>query len=182
MKDMAAQYLTSGSWYLRELDASGCVLLTDHALRHLEKICPPLCSITMACCNSISKLDTHLGKHCEVQVLRGNLWAEGVCSLRTGALKLQPRMKHWEHSNNDPPYWFGNGTGQMMDPITRPIRLMTPGKWWSGTQWWKGQGQRGHPSFFKHFFLRGFPTNYFELCLSLLSTCLDKHHIVSVPC
>lgn len=55
MTDMAAQYLTSGSQYLRELDVSGCVLLTDRTLRHLERICPPLCSITMACCNSISK-------------------------------------------------------------------------------------------------------------------------------
>ncbi|XP_034071679.1 dynein regulatory complex subunit 6 isoform X1 [Gymnodraco acuticeps] len=79
MTDLAVQYLTSGSQYLRELDVSGCVLLTDRSLRHIERICPPLCSITMACCSSISKV---------------------------AALKLQPRVKHWEHSNDDPP-WFG---------------------------------------------------------------------------
>lgn len=55
MTDMAVQYLTSGSRYLQELDVSGCILLTDRSPRHLERICPPLCSITMACCSSISK-------------------------------------------------------------------------------------------------------------------------------
>ncbi|KAK2917973.1 hypothetical protein Q8A73_004719 [Channa argus] len=80
MTDMAIQYLTSASQYLRKLDVSGCVLLTDHTLRHLEKVCPPLCSITMAYCSRISRL---------------------------AALKLQKRVKYWEHSNDDPPYWFG---------------------------------------------------------------------------
>ncbi|XP_070828129.1 F-box and leucine-rich repeat protein 13 [Chaetodon trifascialis] len=86
MTDMAVQYLTSGSQFLRELDVSGCVLLTDRSLRHLERICPPLCSVTMACCNSISK---------------------------AAALKLEPRVEYWEHSNDDPPYWFGYNIGQM---------------------------------------------------------------------
>ncbi|XP_070686646.1 F-box and leucine-rich repeat protein 13 [Pempheris klunzingeri] len=76
MTDMAVQYLTCGSQYLRQLDVSGCILLTDRTLRHLERICPPLRSITMNCCSSISKV---------------------------AALKLQPRMEHWEHSN-EPPY------------------------------------------------------------------------------
>ncbi|XP_074534232.1 F-box and leucine-rich repeat protein 13 [Halichoeres trimaculatus] len=78
MTDMSVQFLTSGSQYLRELDVSGCVLLTDRSPRHLERICPPLCSITMACCSSISKV---------------------------AALKLQPRVEYWEHSTDDPPYW-----------------------------------------------------------------------------
>ncbi|TKS73314.1 F-box/LRR-repeat protein 13 F-box and leucine-rich repeat protein 13 [Collichthys lucidus] len=91
MTDMAVQYLTSGSQYLRELDVSGCVLLTDRSLRHLEKICPPFCSITMAFCSSISK---------------------------GAALKLQPRVKYWEHSNDDPPYWFGCQT----HAVTRSTR------------------------------------------------------------
>ncbi|KAM9352391.1 F-box and leucine-rich repeat protein 13 [Symphorus nematophorus] len=95
MTDMAVQYLTSGSQYLRELDVSGCVLLTDRSLRHLERICPPLCSITMACCSSITKV---------------------------AALKLQPRVEYWEHSSDDPPYWFGYNTEQIVHPITRPIR------------------------------------------------------------
>nr|XP_020469743.1 F-box/LRR-repeat protein 13 isoform X2 [Monopterus albus] len=77
MTDKAVQYLTSGSQCLRELDVSGCVLLTDHTPRYLERICPLLCSITMACCSSISKV---------------------------AALKLQPRVKYWEHSNDYPPY------------------------------------------------------------------------------
>ncbi|KAI3371433.1 hypothetical protein L3Q82_024023, partial [Scortum barcoo] len=93
MTDMAVQYLASGSQYLRELDVSGCVLLTDRTLRHLERICPPLCSVTMACCSSISKV---------------------------AALKLQPRVEYWEHSSDDPPLWFGYNTGQMVHPITRP--------------------------------------------------------------
>uniref|UniRef100_A0A3B4YMR7 F-box/LRR-repeat protein 15-like leucin rich repeat domain-containing protein n=1 Tax=Seriola lalandi dorsalis TaxID=1841481 RepID=A0A3B4YMR7_SERLL len=100
MTDVAVQYLTSGSRYLRELDVSGCVLLTDRTLRHLQRICPPLCSITMSCCSSISKL---------------------------AALKLQPRVKHWEHSNDYPPYWFGYNVGQIVHPITRPI--MTDDTW-----------------------------------------------------
>nr|XP_046250511.1 dynein regulatory complex subunit 6 isoform X3 [Scatophagus argus] len=101
MTDMAVQYLTSGSQYLRELDVSGCVLLTDRTLRHLEKICPPLCSVTMACCNSISK---------------------------AAALKLQPHVEYWEHSNDNPPFWFGNNMGQMtVNSLTRPIK--TDDKW-----------------------------------------------------
>lgn len=48
-------------------------------------------------------------------------WPERVCSLRVAALKLQPRVEYWEHSNDHPPYWFGNIMGQMMHPITRPI-------------------------------------------------------------
>ncbi|XP_031173797.1 dynein regulatory complex subunit 6 isoform X1 [Sander lucioperca] len=95
MTDMAVQYLTSGCQHLRDLDVSGCVLLTDRSLRYLERICPPLCSITMACCSSISKV---------------------------AALKLQPRVEHWEHSNDDPPYWFGYNMGQIVHPITRPAK------------------------------------------------------------
>ncbi|TMS05712.1 Dynein regulatory complex subunit 6 [Larimichthys crocea] len=95
MTDMAVQYLTSGSQYLRELDVSGCVLLTDRSLRHLEKICPPFCSITMAFCSSISKV---------------------------AALKLQPRVKYWEHSNDDPPYWFGYSSMGQTHAVTRSTR------------------------------------------------------------
>eukprot|EP00064_Thunnus_orientalis_P012533 superscaffoldBa00001936_g12568 len=104
MTDMAVQYLTSGSQYLRELDVSGCVLLTDRTLRHLERICPPLCSITMACCSGISKL---------------------------AALKLQPHVQYWEHSNDDPPYWFGYNRGQIAHPITRPVKT---GEIWGGEE------------------------------------------------
>ncbi|XP_036961774.1 dynein regulatory complex subunit 6 isoform X4 [Acanthopagrus latus] len=95
MTDMAIHYLTSGAQYLRELDVSGCVLLTDRTLRHLERICPPLCSITMAYCIGISKV---------------------------AALKLKPRVACWEHSNDDPPYWFGYNMGQMVHPITRTFK------------------------------------------------------------
>ncbi|XP_037307791.2 F-box and leucine-rich repeat protein 13 [Pungitius pungitius] len=80
MTDMAVQCVTSGSQYLRELDVSGCVLLTDRSPRLLERVCPPLRSIAMLCCSSISK---------------------------GAALKLRPHVKHWEHSSDHPPYWFG---------------------------------------------------------------------------
>ncbi|XP_028264563.1 dynein regulatory complex subunit 6 [Parambassis ranga] len=79
MTDVAVQYLTSGSHYLRDLDVSGCVLLTDRTIRYLEIVCPPLRSITMACCSGIS---------------------------RTAALKLQSRVSYWEHSSDDPLCWF----------------------------------------------------------------------------
>nr|XP_019934488.1 PREDICTED: F-box/LRR-repeat protein 13 isoform X1 [Paralichthys olivaceus] len=95
MTDMAMQYLTSGSQYLRELDVSGCVLLTDRTLRLIERICPPLCSVTMTCCSNISK---------------------------AAALKLQPRVKHWEHSNDFSPYRTGSNTGKVLHPVTRPIK------------------------------------------------------------
>uniref|UniRef100_A0A3Q2VA30 F-box/LRR-repeat protein 15-like leucin rich repeat domain-containing protein n=1 Tax=Haplochromis burtoni TaxID=8153 RepID=A0A3Q2VA30_HAPBU len=90
MTDMAVQYLTSGSQYLRELDVSGCVLLTDLTLWYLERICPPLSSITMACCSGIS---------------------------RAAASKLQPRVTYWEHSSDTPPYWFGYNMGHL---VTKP--------------------------------------------------------------
>ncbi|XP_030586948.1 LOW QUALITY PROTEIN: dynein regulatory complex subunit 6 [Archocentrus centrarchus] len=93
MTDMAVQYLTSGSQYLRELDVSGCVLLTDLTLQHLERICPPFSSITMACCSGIS---------------------------RAAASKLQPRVAHWEHSNDTLPYWFRHNIQSMGNLITKP--------------------------------------------------------------
>ncbi|TNN70880.1 F-box/LRR-repeat protein 13 [Liparis tanakae] len=83
MTDMAVQYLTSGSQYLRELDASGCVLLTDRSIRRLERVCPPLGSISMVCCSSISntvtfltvELSTATVSHIDINVsaVRGNL-------------------------------------------------------------------------------------------------------------
>ncbi|XP_068458563.1 F-box and leucine-rich repeat protein 13 [Clinocottus analis] len=91
MTDMAVHYLTSGSQYLRELDVSGCVLLTDRSLRHLQRVCPPLCSISMVCCGNISKV---------------------------AALKLQPHVKHWEHSNDNPPYWSGYNMGKIVSSVT----------------------------------------------------------------
>ncbi|MEQ2245923.1 hypothetical protein ILYODFUR_033055 [Ilyodon furcidens] len=86
MTDMAVLYLTSGSQYLRELDISGCFLLTDRSLRHLKRICPPLTSIKMICCSSIS-------------------WA--------AALKLQTRVSHWEYSNHNPPGWFDRNANKL---------------------------------------------------------------------
>lgn len=55
MTDTAVQYLTIGSVYLRVLDLSGCILLTDDSAAYLLRLCPPLGSITMACCCNISK-------------------------------------------------------------------------------------------------------------------------------
>uniref|UniRef100_A0A3Q2UNQ9 F-box and leucine rich repeat protein 13 n=1 Tax=Fundulus heteroclitus TaxID=8078 RepID=A0A3Q2UNQ9_FUNHE len=85
MSDMAVLYLTSGSQYLRELDMSGCTLLTDRSLRHLKRICPPLTSIRMTCCSSIS-------------------WA--------AAIKLQARVSHWEYSNFNPSSCFDCSANQ----------------------------------------------------------------------
>ncbi len=47
---------------------------------------------------------------------------ESVCSLRLAALKLRPRVEYWEHSSDDPPYWFGHNMGQIVHPITRPSK------------------------------------------------------------
>ena len=55
MTDVALQYLTAGLRYLRELDVSGCVRLSDRSVRLLERICPPLGSVTLAYCCGISK-------------------------------------------------------------------------------------------------------------------------------
>lgn len=55
MSDMAVQYLTIGSIYLRVLDLSGCIHLTDDSAALLVRLCPPLSSITMNCCSNISK-------------------------------------------------------------------------------------------------------------------------------
>ncbi|KAM4734836.1 F-box and leucine-rich repeat protein 13 isoform 4-T4 [Anableps anableps] len=91
MTDMAVMYLTSGSKYLRELDMSECVLLTDSCLRHLRRICPPLTSIRMTCCSNIS-------------------WA--------AATKLQKYVSHWEYSNDDPPSWFDCSANKLaMNPM-----------------------------------------------------------------
>ncbi|XP_029908765.1 dynein regulatory complex subunit 6 isoform X2 [Myripristis murdjan] len=79
MTDVAVQYLTFGVQYLQELDVSGCVLLTDCTPQLLERSCPSLSSIQMTCCSGISRL---------------------------AALRLQPRVQHWEHSRYDPPWWF----------------------------------------------------------------------------
>uniref|UniRef100_A0A667YNJ3 F-box/LRR-repeat protein 15-like leucin rich repeat domain-containing protein n=1 Tax=Myripristis murdjan TaxID=586833 RepID=A0A667YNJ3_9TELE len=77
MTDVAVQYLTFGVQYLQELDVSGCVLLTDCTPQLLERSCPSLSSIQMTCCSGISRL---------------------------AALRLQPRVQHWEHSRYDPPW------------------------------------------------------------------------------
>lgn len=44
------------------------------------------------------------------------------CFLRAAALKLKPRVACWEHSNDDPPYWFGYNMGQMVHTITRTFK------------------------------------------------------------
>ncbi|KAG7248014.1 hypothetical protein CRUP_021260, partial [Coryphaenoides rupestris] len=90
------KYLTTGMSYLRELDASGCVLLSDRSVRLLERCCPPLVNIRLAYCCGISRL---------------------------AALRLQPRVQHWESSADDPPLWFGyNNMGQMREPIRSPSK------------------------------------------------------------
>lgn len=45
-----------------------------------------------------------------------------VWSFRVAALKLQPRVEDWEHSNDDPPYWFGYNMGQIGYSVTKPIK------------------------------------------------------------
>lgn len=55
MTDLAVQYLTVGRHFLRELDVSGCVLLTDRTPRFLQTGCPQLNTINMVYCRGISK-------------------------------------------------------------------------------------------------------------------------------
>ncbi|KAM9753577.1 F-box and leucine-rich repeat protein 13 [Menidia menidia] len=97
MTDMAVQYLTIGSQYLQELDVSGCTFLTDRTPRHLERICPPLASIKMNCCRGIS---------------------------RAAAIKLQTRVSYWEHSSDDPSYWFVSNMNKIGLPITRSFKTV----------------------------------------------------------
>lgn len=54
MTDLAMHFLTSGSLCLRELDVSGCSLLTDCTVDYLHKNCPLLSSLRMAYCKGIS--------------------------------------------------------------------------------------------------------------------------------
>ncbi|XP_019743745.1 F-box/LRR-repeat protein 13 [Hippocampus comes] len=77
--DMAMQCLSHGAaQYLRELDVSGCTL-TDRAIRYIERLCPPLSSITMHGCNRISE---------------------------EAAMRLQPYVQHWEYSNEQTKLWL----------------------------------------------------------------------------
>uniref|UniRef100_A0A4W5KDK7 F-box and leucine-rich repeat protein 13 n=1 Tax=Hucho hucho TaxID=62062 RepID=A0A4W5KDK7_9TELE len=97
MTDLAVQYLTVGRHFLRELDVSGCVLLTDRTPRFLQTGCPQLNTINMVYCRGISK---------------------------QAALRLQPCVEKWEHSNDDAPYWFGyDSLGQLLQPIGRPNKI-----------------------------------------------------------
>nr|XP_009296243.1 F-box/LRR-repeat protein 13 isoform X2 [Danio rerio] len=76
MTDAAVKYLTRAGHFLRELDVSGCSLLTDHTVCFLQCSCLHLRSINMLYCRNIS---------------------------RQAALKLQHRVQHWKHSNDDGP-------------------------------------------------------------------------------
>ncbi|XP_062318798.1 F-box and leucine-rich repeat protein 13 [Osmerus eperlanus] len=97
MTDMAVQYLAGTGHFLRELDLSGCMLLTDKTARLLQRGCPQLCSISMNYCTAISKL---------------------------AAVRLQTRVKLWEHSHDDAPYWFGyNNLDQLLQPIRKPGKV-----------------------------------------------------------
>ncbi|XP_066505027.1 F-box and leucine-rich repeat protein 13 isoform X2 [Hoplias malabaricus] len=91
------KFLSGACHYLRELDLSGCVLLTDRTPHSLQRGCPQLYSISMLYCGNIS---------------------------RRAALNLQPRVKHWQYSNDDVPYSFGyNSLGQLLQLIRRPEQM-----------------------------------------------------------
>ncbi|XP_050956298.1 dynein regulatory complex subunit 6 [Labeo rohita] len=77
MTDTAVKYLTRIGHLLKELDVSGCPLLTDRTPSFLLCSCLQLRSISMLYCKNISK---------------------------QAALKLQRRVQHWKHSNDDAPY------------------------------------------------------------------------------
>ncbi|XP_077371795.1 F-box and leucine-rich repeat protein 13 [Festucalex cinctus] len=77
--DMGMQCLSHGAaQYLRELDVSGCTL-TDRAIRYIERLCPPLSSITMHGCSRISE---------------------------EAAMRLQSYVQHWEYSNEQTELWL----------------------------------------------------------------------------
>ncbi|XP_073687660.1 F-box and leucine-rich repeat protein 13 [Garra rufa] len=77
MTDTAVKYLTRIGHFLKELDVSGCPLLTDRTPSFLLCSCLQLRSISMLYCKNISK---------------------------QAALKLQRRVQHWKHSHDDAPY------------------------------------------------------------------------------
>ncbi|KAK1804349.1 hypothetical protein P4O66_020358, partial [Electrophorus voltai] len=97
MTDMALQYLTGACHYVRELDLSGCILLTDCTPRFLHHGCPQLTTISMFYCRNIS---------------------------RQAALRLQPRVRHWEHNCDDIPCSYGyDSQGRLLQPTKKPDRL-----------------------------------------------------------
>ncbi|KAL2093924.1 hypothetical protein ACEWY4_011236 [Coilia grayii] len=95
MTDAAIQYLTLRDSNLKELDVSGCVLLTDRAPRALLKGCLNLRSLTMLYCRGISK---------------------------RSALRLQPRLKHWEHSRDDAPCWYSYDLEDQLPQLSKKAK------------------------------------------------------------
>uniref|UniRef100_A0A673LF04 F-box/LRR-repeat protein 15-like leucin rich repeat domain-containing protein n=1 Tax=Sinocyclocheilus rhinocerous TaxID=307959 RepID=A0A673LF04_9TELE len=73
----AVKYLTRVGHFPKELDVSGCPLLTDRTPSFLLCSCPQLWFISMLYCKNISK---------------------------QAALKLQHCVQHWKHSDDDAPY------------------------------------------------------------------------------
>ncbi|XP_051979119.1 dynein regulatory complex subunit 6 [Xyrauchen texanus] len=74
MTDTSVKYITRVGHFLKELDVSGCFLLTDCTPSFLLRSCPQLRSIRMLNCKNITK---------------------------EAALKLQCRVQHWRHSNDN---------------------------------------------------------------------------------
>ncbi|XP_076125508.1 F-box and leucine-rich repeat protein 13 [Alosa pseudoharengus] len=103
MTDVSMQYLTGSGPHLKELDISGCVLLTDRACRILLKGCQTIHTLTMLYCRGISK---------------------------QAALRLQPRLKHWEHSRDDAPYWYGyDDLDHLMQLSSKPEKQDIPSEY-----------------------------------------------------
>nr|XP_015208118.1 PREDICTED: F-box/LRR-repeat protein 13 isoform X3 [Lepisosteus oculatus] len=114
MTDMCIQYLTGACHYLRELDVSGCVRLSDKTPTFLHKGCQQLKVLKMMYCRGIS---------------------------RQAALKMKPRIRLWQHSDDDPPSWFGyNSQGELLDSTTKPEK--------TGKPWEEEAEPTGHRSIF----------------------------------
>uniref|UniRef100_A0A3B3QBR1 F-box and leucine rich repeat protein 13 n=1 Tax=Paramormyrops kingsleyae TaxID=1676925 RepID=A0A3B3QBR1_9TELE len=91
MTDMAIQYVTGVSHYLRELDVSGCVHLTERTPKLLQRSCQQLACISMLYCTGIPK---------------------------QAALLLRPRAQRWEHSQDSVPPWYGySSEGRLLRPM-----------------------------------------------------------------
>lgn len=97
-----------------------------------------------------------------------------VCSTRLAALRLQPRVQHWEHSRYDPPWWFWYNMDQMVQANQK-----TRQDWWhigrggACTLYWWAETERVHKGLDNSLFF--FIFFKCDLIVTPLQICFDNH-------